>query len=182
MKSVRLFFLFSALFAFTFSSCNKEGRTANIQVRMKDNPIDLQEVNVEILEVKMHVGKKENDTTDNDGWISLATNEGIYNLLELQDGITDTLVDESEIPVGYITQMRLVLGDENTIMVDSTIYELDTPSGQSSGLKFKVNGEIKSGKTYDLLFDFDAEKSIVEKGNDSYSLKPVLKLVELEEK
>lgn len=150
------------------SSCNKNNGTSNLRVRMTDAPGDFQEVNVEVIRAEVHYEK--------DGWVALETNAGIYDLLLLQNNVTAVLVNEGEVPVGKISQFRLILGGDNSVMVDSVYYSLDTPSAEQSGLKMNVNHDFKSDKTYDILIDFDAEKSIVKKGNGGYSLKPVLRV------
>jgi hypothetical protein len=50
-----------------------------------------------------------------------------------------------------------------------------TPSAQQSGLKLNVQVNLTAGITYDLWLDFDACKSVVEQGNGSYILKPVIR-------
>ncbi len=57
----------------------------------------------------------------NDSLIELGTNQGIYNLLEFVNG-QDTLIVDEDIPSGYISQIRLVLGENNTVMVDSVVH------------------------------------------------------------
>ena len=153
---------------FTIASCSKEQGMSNMTVKMTDAPGDFQQVNVEVLEVQVHHG--------DEGWISLPTNQGIYDLLTLQNDITAVIVGPNQLPAGRIDQFRLVLGSANTVMVDSLVYPLATPSAQQSGLKIKVNSDFLPNETYQLLIDFDAGQSIVEHGNGSYSLKPVIKL------
>ena len=120
--------------------------------------------------------------TEEEGWITLDTKSGIYDLLKLQDGVLADLVEDEDIPVGKIGQMRLVLGSDNEVMVDSVYFDLATPSAQQSGLKFNLNQEFKAKTEYDILIDFDAEKSIVIQGNGSYSLKPNIKVISVDKR
>ena len=77
-----------------------------------------------------------------------------------------------------IKQVRLVLGDQNSVVVGEDSVSLDTPSAQQSGLKLQVNANLEPGITYDLLLDFDAAKSVVKAGNSGkYILKPVIRTV-----
>lgn len=161
--------MIAAAAVFMFTACRKEEGTSHMKVRMKDAPGDYQQVNVEVLEVQVH--------HEGDGWVSLPTNQGIYDLLTLQDSVTAVLVDGSDIPSGDISQFRLILGDENTVMVDSVMHPLDTPSAQQSGLKINVHQTLEPNTVYEMLIDFDAAESIVERGNGTYSLKPVIKVV-----
>lgn len=65
--------------------------------------------------------------------------------------------------------------DDNSVMVDSVIHPLQTPSAQQSGLKIKIDKDLDLDINT-LTLDFDAEKSIVETGNGGYILKPVIKV------
>jgi hypothetical protein len=79
--------------------------------------------------------------------------------------------------VGHLSQVRLVLGANNTLKMNDLIIPLTTPSAQQSGLKLLVNAELKAGITYVLLLDFDAAKSIVSTGNGKFNLKPVIRAI-----
>lgn len=154
------------------------GGTANMTVRMTDAPGDYDEVNIDVQDVQIHVeadADVEADV-DADGWVSLNNVEtGVYDLLELTGGISQILAD-SEVPAGYVSQMRLVLGTENTVVVNGEVKSLNTPSAQQSGLKLQLNQELEAGENYAFLLDFDVEESIVATGNGSYNLKPVIRL------
>ena len=57
------------------------------------------------------------------------------------------------------------------------MYDLTTPSAQQSGLKLNLNATLTPGVDYNLLLDFDANKSIVLTGNGEYQLKPVIRVI-----
>lgn len=152
-------------------SCSEdEAGNARLIVRLIDAPADYQEVNVDIQGIEVNVAENGN------GWNELEdTNTGVYNLLELTNGLSVVLAD-TEIPAGFISQIRLILGDENTLKMDDTIHELSTPSGQQSGLKIQLNTTLTAGITYEIFLDFDAARSVVEAGNSGkYNLKPVIR-------
>ena len=171
------------LFLTFLVSCNKENSAdmakadPTITVRLVDAPGDYDAVNVDIQDVMI---KMDDDTDDESGWMSLDVNPETVNLLDFTGGFNKVLVERFPIPVGTLSQMRLVLGDGNTIEMrnendESMAYDLKTPSAQQSGLKLKVDAEIEQGFTYDFVIDFDVEKSIVHAGNsDNIILKPVL--------
>lgn len=174
MKKQFLISFFSILLAAgVFYSCSKTDKrgTSKLSVRMVDAPGDFQQVNVEVLEVMVH--------NEFNGWVSLPTNSGIYDLLTLQDDVSATLVNQGALPSGEMNQFRLILGSNNTVMVDSIVYDLKTPSAEQSGLKLNVKTTFDASELYEIVIDFDAEKSVVKKGNGDYSLKPVLLLQEV---
>jgi hypothetical protein len=175
MKTLK-YFIFVFLFVpFLFSGCSEyfngndnPDSAAKIKFYLTDAPGDFQQVNIDIQAVQVII---------DDSIINLETNQGIYNLLEFVNG-KDTLLVTDEIPEGMLSQIRLILGENNSVVVDSVVYDIKTPSAQQSGLKLLVNRQITPGHTYEYTIDFDAAKSIVltGKGNSKYILKPVIRV------
>jgi hypothetical protein len=64
------------------------------------------------------------------------------------------------------------------VVKNGVTYALNTPSAEESGLKLQVHQDLEAGVAYSVLLDFDANQSIVENGNGSYSLKPVIRTIE----
>ena len=149
-------------------SCEKDSGSTHLKVRMTDNPYNATEVNVDIREVRVNM------RDDSAGWTSLSTNAGIYNLLDLQNGL-DTLLAQGIVPTGTLKEIRFVLGDDNSITIDSVNYPLTIPSGSESGLKIKLNKNLNASID-SVLIDFDAALSIHQTGTGEYKLKPVLKI------
>jgi hypothetical protein len=164
--------LFSALLLAFLFACESEPGNAKIEVYLTDAPGDYQEVNVEIIGVEVH----SDEGGQAEGWKTLDVKDGVYDLRELTNGL-DTLIGSVELPAGKISQLRLILGTDNSIRVDHATHELGTPSGQQSGLKLLINTVLQEGVTYKVLLDFDVARSIVLKGNNSYSLKPVIRTI-----
>ncbi len=156
------------------TSCRKENRTSTMTVKMTDAPGDYLAVNVEIVGMHIHYADKRNQPY---GWVSLNVNKGIYNLLDLQNDVTVTLADNEKVPLGEIDQMRLMLGSNNSLILsDTSLHDLKVPSGEQTGIKININQEIQYKDELEVVIDFDADKSIVDKGNGEYNLKPVIKL------
>jgi len=166
-KALLITFAFGLI---AFIACNKGDSkdSVTLNIRLTDGPGDYQQVNVDIQEVRI---KSANDTAQ---WITLNTNAGIYNLLDFQNGV-DTLLATGMVPSDMLKEVRFILGDDNSVMVDSVIHPLTTPSAQQSGLKIKIDKSLNLDINT-LVLDFDAEQSIVETGNGGYILKPVIKI------
>jgi hypothetical protein len=81
---------------------------------------------------------------------------------------------QTTLPTGTISQIRLILGSNNSIVVDGVAYALNTPSAQESGVKLNFNQTMVAYGTYDVWVDFDAAKSILQTGAGAYKLKPVI--------
>jgi len=161
----------------TFSACKKSDTTSSgpssVKIYLTDAPADYQAVWIDVQQVMV---KGFNDTSGND-WVTIPLlNPGRYNLLDLRNG-KDTLLGGVDLPAGKISQIRLVLGPSNQLVLDDgTTVDLKTPSGQESGIKLNVDADLKSGVPYELVLDFDAARSIVKAGNSGqYILKPVIR-------
>ncbi|MEN8224259.1 MAG: DUF4382 domain-containing protein [Bacteroidota bacterium] len=133
-------------------------------------------VNLEIQQISFHTS---GDTASGDttaGWYDLETIPGIYNLMDFV--IDDTLVAfDSLVEPQTISQIRLILGDSNTVMVDSVLYDLFTPSAQNSGIKIQVHTQMVPDSTYVIMLDFDPEQSVKQLGNGKYKLQPVIQAI-----
>lgn len=172
MKNVLLILMVVGIFAVFAISCDSDEGNARVQVWLTDAPGDYQEVNIDLKGVDVHVGDGEDDA----GWKSLPVHGGIYNLLELTNGL-DTLLGEITLPAGEISQIRLKLGNENTLKVNDKVFSLDVPSGQQSGLKLQVHQTLVEDITYKILLDFDVARSVLLTGSGQYKLKPVIRTI-----
>lgn len=162
--------LLSAMVAvLSLSSCKDDatgGGSASVNVRLTDAPALYDRVNIDVQKIEFNT---------NNGWNSMnVITPGVYNLLDFRNGM-DVLLAKAELPAGTVSQMRLVLGPNNSIVKDGVTYPLDTPSAMQSGLKFNWNQTLQDNGAYNVWIDFDAARSIVKKGNGTYSLKPVIR-------
>jgi hypothetical protein len=168
---------FSIFLVFSIASCSDSTtkvQKTNLQLILVDSPGDYEEVNIDLIDIL--INKTENEE---DGWVSIENvNTGIYNLIELTGGVEAMLVD-MDLPAGYVHQIRLLLGEDNSIKLKDNpdLIPLKTPSAQQSGLKLKLKTELLSGITYRFVLDWDAHKSIIKAGNSgNYNLKPVIRV------
>jgi hypothetical protein len=164
--------LFASLFIAT--ACDKETNgSGTMSVRMKDQPIAFQEVNVEIRRVAVQY----DDENAKRGWINLRTKSGVYDLLQLQNGVSTVLVEEDRMPAGHVSQMRLYLGTNNSVKISDVTYPLLLSSQDESGLKLNIDAQVRRNEHVEIYFDFDAQQSIIVQGTGEYKLKPVLHAV-----
>jgi hypothetical protein len=171
-KQLLLSFILPALLAVSCSkdeNTNSTAETSSVSIRMTDAPGNYDAVYIDLQGVEI-TGSAGNATL-------LNVHPGIYNLLDFANGV-DTLIASGNLQAGKIEQVRLILGSNNSVVVDSVSYPLSTPSAQQSGLKLQVHETFIAGIAYQLLLDFDAAESIVAEGNGSYQLKPVLRVIE----
>lgn len=147
----------------------------HIKLNMIDAPGDYQQVNVHIVRVEVH-RSDDGDTNDSGGWETISEDTMMVDLLTLTGGnalvLADTLLD-----AGHYTQIRLILGDMNTVMVDSVLHDLEVPSSENTGIKLIHGFDIETDALYQATLDWDAEKSIHQTGNGQYKMKPTIRVV-----
>lgn len=175
-----LSFSLITLICFLLTGCSdtddSNNQTSRVMVRMTDAPGDYDAVNIDVQDIMM----KASPYTGDEGWVSIKNDEftpGVYNLLDLTGGVNILLADNI-VPSGYLGQIRLVLGTNNTVVKNGVTYPLNTPSAQQSGLKLNVNQTLVGGVIYEFLLDFDVEHSIVVQAGCSgnYNLHPVIRV------
>lgn len=167
--------LLAALLLVGGCSKQSENGPSKLEVRLVDAPGDYAAVNVDVQKVQIHVS----DDDQEDGWQTLPlVRPGVYNLLDYTNG-SSALLTSADYPAGRISQIRLILGPNNTLTLrDGRTVALNTPSGQQSGLKLKIDADLQANVTYQLVLDFDVAKSVVARGNSGqYNLKPVIRTV-----
>lgn len=166
-----MFATFIGLLFLQFTSCEteKDNDKAHLTVRMTDAPANYDAVLIDVKSVEI--------TGNGETTVLLNTNAGIYNLLDFSNGL-DTMIASGDLESGSVSQIRLTLGTDNSVVVDGVAYPLSTPSAEQSGLKLQVNQTFEAGVDYIILLDFDASQSVVAQGNNSYKLKPVIRTID----
>lgn len=169
MKKILLIATF-IVFGIILNSCSSDSTTGTYayNVRMTDAPGPYEEVNIDLKSVEV--------TGSNGQTVLLNTTAGIYNLLEFSNGLS-TLIATSELSDAKVSQIRLILGANSTVVVGGVSYPLSTPSAEQSGLKLQVNQTLLADIQNEILLDFDANASIVKTGNGTYKLKPVVRTI-----
>jgi len=97
-----------------------------------------------------------------------------FNLLDLQNGITEALTDVVEVEAGSYGQLRLVVDEALVTLAEGYQFEdggvempLMVPSGMQSGIKVHLAApvEVSEGALTVLTVDFDVEDNFVIQGN-----------------
>jgi hypothetical protein len=187
-----------------FFACSKDDSLKNeplppgkqeVQLYLTDDPALFDKVLIDIKSVQVFIDtcdKNKHDDDDDDhgrghddddhedhcvNWDTLNIAPGIYDLLGLRNGV-DTLLASGIIPEGNIKKIKIVLGNNNSLVKDSVTYPLDLFPGTQSTIILKIKGrdwdEWQPGRNR-LWLDFDVSRSIfVVRGK--FYLKPFLKI------
>lgn len=185
-KNFFMLMIIVILAVFFVEGCSDSGNdptneTGTVLLKLTDAPfpIDLAaraEVTIDQITVKSQ------GDTNGDSLIVLSSVTATYNLLELRNGVTETLT-EVDIPAGIYNQIRLHVVEAEIELTDGQIFVLNIPSGLQTGIKINIHPflQIAGGTTNEILLDFDLEKSFVMRGNrnniNGFNFKPVIRAV-----
>jgi len=162
------------------------GESGSLGVSLTDSPAcGFDAVNVTVSKVRVHQSVTASEDAGDWSEIILSPPRKI-NLLDLANGVLENLGDTT-LPTGHYRQLRLVLvannglgSNNNSVILSGTPgveIALDTPSTVQSGIQLINEFAVAVGERADLVLDFDACKSVVPRGNGSYALKPVIRVV-----
>jgi hypothetical protein len=163
-----------------------------VSVSMTDAPAcGFDEVNVTVSKVRIHQSDSADDGAA--GWTDITLNPPQkINLLSLNDPTQPNFalatLGQAPLAAGHYTQLRLVLSENSSnpnsplanslaLSGQTTEIPLVTPSAIQSGIKLIHQFTVNPGERVDLLLDFDACKSIVERSNGTFALKPVIHVI-----
>jgi hypothetical protein len=156
------------------TSGNNMGR---LSVALTDAPVDsLQSVVITVTGVSIKPQNGEAQT------ISLTTPK-VIDLLDLQNGAVQTLLDDYSVTAGSYEWIRLELSTaDNALYVENEVggmVGLRIPSGFESGLKLNTGFTVPQGGDANFTIDFDLRKSVHKpNGQADYFLKPSLRLID----
>ncbi|WP_152208597.1 DUF4382 domain-containing protein [Marinobacter changyiensis] len=178
IKSFGITALAAAVAACGGSGGGDAGSTGTASFDLTDAAVDgVQAVNITVVAVELKPADGQSISFD----VENPENLDNINLLDLQNGSVEALLSNQELPAGEYEWIRLKLGDESTFSViddNGGINDLFVPSGDTRGLQ--TSGfVVPAGESASFTIDFDVRKSLVNPpGQDSYLLKPVLRLVD----
>lgn len=180
--------------AFVIAGCSDDdddaagpaGGEGTIAVTMTDAPFPfdmVSEANVTINKVEVRHASM--DDEEEGAFIVINEDTHNLNLLDLQNGVTAALGD-TLVPTGSYDLVRLYVQDASVTLTNGTTYDVNVPSGASSGLKVFLSPalSVNADVTNEILIDFDVSKSFVALGNldavtgiTGFNFKPVLRAV-----
>lgn len=117
----------------------------------------------------------DDDDKDCQVWDSLGIRPGVYDVLQLRNGV-DTSLAAGVIAKGKIKGIRITVGPNNSLVKDSISYPLKSINGQVK-IMIKVRhsewDEI-SPDNLQLWLDFDVQRSIVQVSRGKFILIPYI--------
>ena len=173
--------LIPALASAVLVACpGNDGGTGHLSLSITDAPVDgATHVVVRFTGVEVKPADRDSLSFDFDTPRSI-------DLLALDGGDTEPLLNDVEVPAGRYEWVRLKVEaaadgtlDSYIELDDGSQHELDVPSGSQTGLKLVGGLSVPDGGAAAYTLDFDLRKSVHEPMNasDAYTLRPTLRIV-----
>jgi len=188
MRLIPIAILATLLILFVAGCSSDEPETGRVRVWLTDAPYPfdlIDDVTIFVEEVAVRIKA---DGEGESGWYPIDHTPQEYHLLDLQQGVSAALGGTS-VPVGIIDQMRIVITEASVTLTDERSFELQVPSGASSGLKIFPDPPVRveSELTSEVLFDADVSRSFKslpaapQRAEDiqSFQFNPVLRVANL---
>jgi len=170
----------SVLFLFLMSSCSKEdeaefSENSLVSVKLKGTQSLLNEANIEVLDVQFRVLE---DETNPNVWVSLNTiNRGVHDLTSLTQDNVMPLVDFEEVSSDFIYSIKIVLGDQNTVIKNGVEYILNISSEFQNASENIIEKQLSPNMLYEFVVEFEIDKSVLFTADGIAKLNPKINTV-----
>jgi hypothetical protein len=140
------------------------------------------EINISISRIEGHIaGEEEEEEGKGDGhWATLMSWDPGYEIDLMDIENVSVLLASLNLKPNKYTQLRIFLDEEASLVLfrdgDEVTETLEIPSCDQTGIKLNHPFEIVEGMITKLTILFNAEQSVVKKGNGEYLMKPVIGL------
>lgn len=148
-------------------------QSSKFGVYLTDFQSNYQAIWINIQQVFIHVV---NDASGQSGWIEIPmTRNGFYNISNFKNG-SDTLLAQSNVPPGVISQIRIILGNNNSLILSNgEIVPLQMPSSLVTGIQLNLQDTLHAGIPFSLDIDFNIANSVIGPNSQGqYLFQPVI--------
>jgi hypothetical protein len=155
--------------------------TSQAQTIARSDPAPVvaqRELHVTLTRVDVHVADADaTDDSDRDspGWATIFKGAREVDLFD--KSAVATSLGYAPTPIGKVTQVRLLIGDDAVFVDEFGNHAIQCPSCAETGLKVVTSGqvEVKSDGVLHLTLEFDRDASLVET-RTGFALNPVVHL------
>ncbi len=176
MKTIKIASkLIVALLVIFVSACEKDAtknpaeQNNSFTIKMTDAPANYSALQIEIERVEAYL--------QGEGWMVLSEEAQLVNVLELTNGNSVAIAQESGIQTGLFTAVALYIGDENTLFVDENGSQVSISLEGNARIELAINQQISEDSHAEVLLDFNVAASIIESASGDFVLDPEVTVV-----
>lgn len=179
MKKTVLIFL-AFLFSIFFWSCEPADSDpkALVNVILIDAPAQWDSVFVQVEGVDLEIQVQGRESETQTFFLPYSLGDKVIEVSALIAGEA-LLLGREELPIGKIISATFRIGDSHSLFLDGDRYVLPLANSGMTEIPIEVEMDLEQGIAYDLILDFDLEKSIrvLSESPLSLELAPVLSAV-----
>lgn len=187
MKKI-LFTILAAAFVVMLSGCSElfnndqsDGKS-RLVIKITDDPFDISYIESATVTItKVEIRRAGDSVSDGNPFMVLSDDTVTIDLIDLRNGLTETLID-MEIEDGEYDLVRLYVMEAGLKLKDiEDPYKVKVPSGGQTGIKIFISPalNVSGDLTEELLLDVDLSRSFVLRGNmdqnNGFIFKPVIR-------
>jgi len=181
----RVTLLLTAALILIAGACNEirngddQGR---VILKVTDAPFDISNIESALVTITgIELRKVGDGISDGNPFITLSEDTITIDLIDLRNGVSETLLD-LEIPTGEYDLVRLYVDEAGLKLKDSDeIHRVKVPGGSKTGIKIFLRPalEVSEGNLSEILLDVDLSRSFILRGNmdhnNGFIFKPVIR-------
>lgn len=153
-----------------------------VVIKITDDPFDISNIESATVTItKVEIKKRGDGISDGNPFMTLSEDTVTIDLIDLRNGVTETLLD-LDIPAGEYDMIRLYVDNAGLKLKENDApYGVKVPSGSQTGIKIHIYPYlvVSDGLTAELLLDIDLSRSFVLRGNmhnnNGFIFKPVIR-------
>jgi len=187
MKKI-LFTILAVAFVVMLSGCSElfnndqtDGKS-RLVIKITDDPFDISYIESATVTItKVEIRRAGDSVSDGNPFMVLSDDTVTIDLIDLRNGLTETLID-MEIEDGEYDLVRLYVMEAGLKLKDiEDPYKVKVPSGGQTGIKIFISPalNVSGDLTEELLLDVDLSRSFVLRGNmdqnNGFIFKPVIR-------
>lgn len=157
------------LIGFFVTSCSTEDQAGSadytsVSFKLSSSSEIYNAVYLDVKELQVQVHENENDPKS---WITMdVLNPGVYDFTDL-NGLSELiLIEDSVMPVSMIYNIKLVLGNDNAILLNNVLHAINTPGIHNKQSVNCVDRSLEANKSYEFTLRFELDNSIQINGMD----------------
>lgn len=146
--------------------------SVTVTIHDSGSPVTYDEVVIDVRRVEVIFA---NANTNNEfGKYFLDAHNQQFDLASLADSADAEIANKKRMPIGALTEMRIVAGDDNYVKINGVKYDLIVSNAPNSGLTFSLDDKgIYAGQQAEIVLNIDVAGSVQQSGG-SYVLNPLI--------
>ncbi len=162
--------LFCALWSVRCQDPTNTSFTGDFRIKLVDAPGAFDQVNIVVRRISVHRAS----AGPSFGWTVISEDVATYDLMQLRNGISATIVSAT-LPSGAYDGIKVLFGPSN-VMEDGFERTVEVPAAIDAGALIEVDFVVEEGALIGLTFDMDLSRSIRKNAEGRYELRPVIRV------